>query len=80
MSTETTEKPLNTEFLTGPELGKILRFEPGTIRRWHREGVIPSTIFEGASVRYKLEDVKKALAARAKKHQAARKRGVFVEK
>jgi predicted site-specific integrase-resolvase len=60
------------EYLTTAELAaeltKIgLKMSERTARQYHKDGKIPSAVSESRRVRFRLEDVKAALAARAKK-------------
>ena len=51
-------------YLTGEELGKILRLKPATVSEWAREGRIPSVRLSPKIIRYRLDDVMSALASR----------------
>jgi Helix-turn-helix domain len=56
--------PEQDAYLTGEELGRILRLKPATVSEWAREGRIPSVRLSPKIVRYKLNDVLAALSSR----------------
>lgn len=58
--------------LTADELGKILHCTGATIRRWHRDGVIPSEINHGHVLRFDEAEVRKALRKQARERDKVR--------
>ena len=55
------------EFLSTEEAARLVGFSPGTIRRWAREGRIPSSV-EGGRRRFRRDDVE-AVARRINNHR-----------
>ena len=61
---ETNPKILEQEqWLTGPELAKLYRVDPATIRRWRREGA-PSRRRGYRLIYYRLSEVERWLTAK----------------
>ena len=58
--------------LDAEQVGELLSCTAETVRRWHRQGIIPSAIHEGKTVRFDLYDVRAALRRRAKERDANR--------
>ncbi len=52
------------DYLTADELAEQLRLQPSTIRQWSRRGLIPAVRLSPKVVRFQLEAVVEALAAR----------------
>jgi excisionase family DNA binding protein len=55
--------------LTPDQLGEMLQVSGGTIRQWHREGLIPARVAAGRIYRFDPEQVLEALAAHAERKQ-----------
>lgn len=53
-------------YVTPSELADILRVRVATIRRWAKDGTIPSHKFSGRVLRFDLAAVETALAERAR--------------
>lgn len=56
-----------SDLLTTQQLAAALNVGAQTVRDWHKAGVIPAEIAEGHVFRFNLENVREALAKRAKK-------------
>ena len=50
-----------TELVTAEEVAERLRLRPDTVRRWTREGRIPSIRLSAKVIRFDLDDVEAAL-------------------
>ena len=53
------------KILTAQELGTYLATRPTTIRRWAKEGLIPSLRLPGGGVRFNFDEVIKSLESGA---------------
>ena len=56
---------MNPDLLTADQLGTILGCSAATIRKWHRQGRIPSAVNEGSIIRFEEQPVRDALKQRA---------------
>jgi len=59
--------------LSADQLGELIGCTGATVRKWHREGLIPAAVHEGYILRFEEAAVRKALRARAKAKESAEK-------